>query len=653
MAEAEFEGSTSELLRVREGVVLKYPRQIWRESKLYTFLTESINTSFSVERQILETLEHHPRIVKWVLAISRRVAVEAVAYIHRRGVIYADLRPENFLVYETTPTSPDLWLCDFGGSKCDELGVYGGHLPDSGFFDPRLEPSATVKMDLFGVGSILYTILTGHWPHRGPGPYESPEEIDAYEEKVDRLFQQGTFPDRIRHRAGVASVSMWKLVPVDSRRKAALFVPNMSLQGLHERLTALQETTTKLRDLIDRLARLDLPSSSSADAVAEEEGGDLGAEIGQLLRSGLEEQELLWEDLKYARPEGHDKARLKEGTERLAVQLASHRTAFRKARLAAKRKLEAAQRQERDDFIRSLSMATTPEGEQPSDEAQPPGSPPPPPPPPPRRQARQSQQEQKSTLSREDQLTVGASGNVTAALRRTHDLMAAELSRSEFAHQTLTESSAALKQLDESYMSIEGMLASSRDLLGTLLRSQKSDTWYLQTALYMLMATGGWLVFRRLLYGPMWWLLWLPLRTLFGLGSRAGGVVLKSRQSDSSVKPAGGFDEARPAVVGLPGDELPTARVGGQGDADLDSVMDRVREAVDAVADADDLVAREAASSGDSVVPEEGDPKKRIWEEAEARTWDNQDSVRDKERYVRDKEEGQVRNEQVQYRDEL
>ncbi|RCI15097.1 hypothetical protein L249_6822 [Ophiocordyceps polyrhachis-furcata BCC 54312] len=428
---------------------------------------------------------------------------------------------------------------------------------------------------------------------------------------------------------------MWKLVPVDSRRKAALFVPNMSLQGLHERLTALQETTTKLRDLIDRLARLDLPPSS-ADAVAvDDEGGDLGAEIGQLLRSGLEEQELLWEDLKYARPEGHDKARLKEGTERLAVQLASHRAAFRKARLVAKRKLEATQRQERDDFIRSLSMAT----EQPSDEAQPP---------PARRPARQSHQEQKSTLSREDQLTVGASGNVTTALRRTHDLMAAELSRSEFAHQTLTESSAALKQLDESYMSIEGMLASSRDLLGTLLRSQKSDTWYLQTALYMLMATGGWLVFRRLLYGPMWWLMWLPLRTLFGLGSRAGGVVFKGRQSDASGVPAGGPEEAQPAaVVGLPGDELPTARVGGQEDADMGSVMDRVREAVDAVADADDLAGREEAASSGDAVAEEGNPKNRMWEEAEeARAWHKEDY------YVRD-QESQVGSEQVQYRDEL
>lgn len=46
------------------------------------------------------------------------------------------------------------------------------------------------------------------------------------------------------------------------------------------------------------------------------------------------------------------------------------------------------------------------------------------------------------------------------------------------------------------------MLKKSRDLLGTLLRSQKSDTWYLETAFYILLATLAWLLFRRILYGP-------------------------------------------------------------------------------------------------------------------------------------------------------
>lgn len=58
-----FEGSTSELFRVGDGIVLKQPRVILRASKLYDNLTRGIDTSFSVEQQILEILDH-PRIVR-------------------------------------------------------------------------------------------------------------------------------------------------------------------------------------------------------------------------------------------------------------------------------------------------------------------------------------------------------------------------------------------------------------------------------------------------------------------------------------------------------------------------------------------------------------------------------------------------------------
>lgn len=98
----------------------------------------------------------------------------------------------------------------------------------------------------------------------------------------------------------------------------------MSLQGLQERLVALQETAAELRELINRLSSFEFrPGSVSLDTDEESSpSGELGAEIGQVLRSGLEEQELLQEEAKYARPEGQDKERLKDGIERLGLQLA-------------------------------------------------------------------------------------------------------------------------------------------------------------------------------------------------------------------------------------------------------------------------------------------------------------------------------------------
>ena len=71
-------------------------------------------------------------------------AAESIAFLHENGVIHSDLRPDNFLIHATTKTSLDLWLCDFGGSTCEELDLDGGHLPDDPFFDSTHSPPLLV-----------------------------------------------------------------------------------------------------------------------------------------------------------------------------------------------------------------------------------------------------------------------------------------------------------------------------------------------------------------------------------------------------------------------------------------------------------------------------------------------------------------------------
>jgi serine/threonine protein kinase len=123
-----------------------------------------------------------------------RQVVESISYIHRQGIIHSDLRPDNYLVH-ATQTSLDLWLCDFGGSFSEKLGVDGKQLPDPGFFDPNAEWRATKANDLFSVGSVLYGIVAGHWPHRDPGPFESVGDSYAYDARVERLFKNQEYPD--------------------------------------------------------------------------------------------------------------------------------------------------------------------------------------------------------------------------------------------------------------------------------------------------------------------------------------------------------------------------------------------------------------------------------------------------------------------------
>lgn len=79
---------------------------------------------------------------------------------------------------------------------CEELDLDGGGSPDAGFSDPNSTGMPTQATDIFSLGSVLYTIITGHWPYRDPGGlFHSMEEMEQYESRVEGLFKKGIFPD--------------------------------------------------------------------------------------------------------------------------------------------------------------------------------------------------------------------------------------------------------------------------------------------------------------------------------------------------------------------------------------------------------------------------------------------------------------------------
>lgn len=98
----------------------------------------------------------------------------------------------------------------------------------------------------------------------------------------------------------------------------------MSFDSLQERLTALQETTAQVQELIDRLANLrfqpDTEAPAPGDGYADGEEDDenaaaeLSTEISQALREEEEDLELLAEEITDLRggKEGSEAARRKE-----------------------------------------------------------------------------------------------------------------------------------------------------------------------------------------------------------------------------------------------------------------------------------------------------------------------------------------------------
>ncbi|KAG9235744.1 Sec20-domain-containing protein [Amylocarpus encephaloides] len=293
----------------------------------------------------------------------------------------------------------------------------------------------------------------------------------------------------------------------------------------------------------------------------------------------------------------------------------SLQTAFRRAQLSARRTLEAAQREERRLLLLPYTAETPSTGASPI-------------------QSRRRNQMSRDPSSQDKE--VNASSDVTAALRRTHDMMASELSRSQFAHDTLKESTAALAQLGETYSTLDTLLSSSKNLLGTLLRSQKSDTWYLETAFYILLVTIAWLIWRRLLYGPTWWLVWFPmkivLRTSTSLLTAAGVIggasnieaVSSSITTQSSVVHNSATGKLS-APAGGNGPPAPSIRVGGGGRgapmsgpnippeqtyAPPGTISEKVGQMIDGSRDGTRQYHEE-----DSQEEEPRNPKKRMWEE--------------------------------------
>jgi protein transport protein SEC20 len=392
---------------------------------------------------------------------------------------------------------------------------------------------------------------------------------------------------------------------------------------LHERLATLQETAVRLKELVDRLAGLDFGPGefeSTWDAGATVAG--LGGEIAHLMRGQEEELELLHEevlDVRGGRP-GSDaylrRQRLKDGVARLEQELqrcvcaralflgacggvkwdqmltiCSHRTTFRKTLVTAKRKLADAQRAEREMMLQAYDEPPEQEEEASKDHTSAPTNPDAPRPSNDSNTRPRHYNQQDSLLTKEDRKNVSVSQSMTQRLREMHALMASELTKSEFARETLEESTQMLQSLGESYDSLEGVLTASANLVGTLMRSQKSDTWYLKTSFYIAAGTLAWLVFRRWLYGPLWWLVWLPLRIAFGVSIGAGRAIVSTSSGHESAAGAAGAaaDAAKSAaaaehaasVVGLPDDSLPTLDVGGSEGSEEAAAAEWIAEVVE------------------------------------------------------------------------
>ncbi|KAF1989559.1 hypothetical protein K402DRAFT_460912 [Aulographum hederae CBS 113979] len=412
--------------------------------------------------------------------------------------------------------------------------------------------------------------------------------------------------------------------------------------ALSNRLSALSDANKQTLTLVQRLAKLSFQPGSTP---LEGDEGDVRVELTAEIHEGLKAQEgefeLLRQEVEDLIASGgvnlsirggdkrrgsgereRERVRISVQAARLGEDLKSARSQFRKAQIQAKRNVEIAKQKEREILFAGIQEgSSTPT-------------------------AGRRRGGEKLTG---DELVVNASSDVTGALRQTQRLMQTELDRSRFAQETLELSTAVLTDLSNKYSDLDSLLSSSKTLLSSLLRSQKSDTWYLETSFYVLVTTICWLVFRRFLYGPLWWFAWIPLKliwkTVFLIFSAVGltGAVSTSSASTVGTPPsssrtlivqpsATGEIPKIPRMSGQhPNINIPVGGGGygakvrpGEGDpSPQGSMSQRVGQMAEASQQQQAQQAgeevKEEVRRGDGTILEESDkprnPKKRMWDE--------------------------------------
>jgi eukaryotic-like serine/threonine-protein kinase len=102
----------------------------------------------------------------------------AVHYLHRRGYLYRDLKPGNILLREGVPVLVDFDVVrkiDPVRRPADRLGTAPYMAPEQILREP-LSPAT----DVYGLGALLYEMLTGRWPTEAPT-----DDFDEWDEWSD------------------------------------------------------------------------------------------------------------------------------------------------------------------------------------------------------------------------------------------------------------------------------------------------------------------------------------------------------------------------------------------------------------------------------------------------------------------------------------
>jgi TolB-like protein/Flp pilus assembly protein TadD/predicted Ser/Thr protein kinase len=141
--------------------------------------------------QLDEVVKHTPISVRRAVGLIAKVAL-TVHYAHEHGILHRDIKPGNILL----DAKGEPLLTDFGLARLVEtestvtrtvevLGTPSYMAPEQAAGDNIKLTSAT---DVYGLGAVLYQLLTGHPPFAGGTTYETIKLLLETEPRSPRLW---------------------------------------------------------------------------------------------------------------------------------------------------------------------------------------------------------------------------------------------------------------------------------------------------------------------------------------------------------------------------------------------------------------------------------------------------------------------------------
>jgi serine/threonine protein kinase/TRAP-type uncharacterized transport system substrate-binding protein len=175
---------------------------------------------FSMEYVAGDNLAEYARQQKssWPeIANMLRQVAEAIDYAHKQGLLHRDLKPSNILV--DSQGRPR--IADFGLAKdlhsADQLTSSGATIGTPSYMSPEQAQSRrdeiTVRSDVYSLGAILYTLLTGQPPFRA----------DSTIDTLMQVIQREPVPPRVLNSAcpyGLEAICLKCLQKSSSQRYA-------------------------------------------------------------------------------------------------------------------------------------------------------------------------------------------------------------------------------------------------------------------------------------------------------------------------------------------------------------------------------------------------------------------------------------------------